>query len=77
MVLRDRNLLLLMVVDFACVFANSGHRLFDRSSSRLVSTLVSRTQARRCLYKSVEHGSASLSTFLKELAIEKPPDRLR
>ena len=33
-VLLDRNRLLLMVVDCACVSTNSGYRLFDRSFSR-------------------------------------------
>ena len=36
-VLLDRNLVLVMVVDTACVSSNSGYRLFDRSASKIVS----------------------------------------
>ena len=39
-VLLGRNVLLLMVVDSAGVSGNSWYRLFDRSSSKIVSVLI-------------------------------------
>jgi hypothetical protein len=54
-VLLGRNALVLMVVDSACVSANSRYRLSDRSSSRIVSVLDPETFAGETIVVSKEN----------------------